>query len=183
MGAELYLPEGVAPLQSDSETRSHQKWASLMGQFGVLPGAVPQQGDNFMFTATSLLIKNVDENRWFKLFAVGSAGIEQLDYSTEVVGPVAAAPIVTGDNFQLATGVILKWKHDVNAAYHRFDWYDDALGFELGAGDASSPGSTAVSGINYRFLATRLQFKDPVTLRYYAPILYGPVAEQQLGFL
>jgi hypothetical protein len=183
MGAELYLPEGVAPLQSDSETRSNQKWASLMGQFGVLPGAIPQTGDNFMFTATSLLIKNVDENRWFKLFAVGSAGIEQLDYSTEVVGPVAAAPAVTGDNYQLATGVILKWKHDVNAAYHRFDWYDDALGFELGAGDASSPGSTAVSGINYRFLATRLQFKDPVTLRYYAPILYGPVAEQQLGFL
>ena len=95
----------------------------------------------------------------------------------------AAAPAVTGDNYQLATGVILKWKHDVNAAYHRFDWYDDALGFDIGAGDASSPGSTAVSGINYRFLATRLQFKDPVTLRYYAPILYRPVAEQQLGFL
>jgi hypothetical protein len=183
MGADLYFPEGVQPKHWDDTHRSNQKWATLMGQFGVLPGAIPQSGDNFMFTATSLLIKNIDEDRWFKPFAVGSAGIEQLDYSTEVVSPVAAAPAVTGDNYQLATGVILKWKHDVNAAYHRFDWYDDAAGFELGAGEASSPGSTATSGINYRFLTIRLQFKDPVTLRYFAPILYGPVGIQQLGYL
>jgi hypothetical protein len=183
MGADLYFPEGVVAKPWDDTHRSNQKWATLMGQFGVLPGAVPQSGDNFMFTATSLLIKNVDQNRWFKLFVVGSAGIEQLDYSTEVVGPTPAAPIVTGDNFQFATGVILKWKHDVNAAYHRFDWYDDAAGFDIGAGGASSPGSAAASGINYRFLTTRLQFRDPVSLRYFAPVLYGAVATQQLGIL
>lgn len=183
MGADLYFPEGVASRPWDDINRSAQKLATLMQNFNVLPGSIPQQGDNFMFTATSLLIKNVDQNRWFKLFAVGSAGIEQLDYSTEVVGPVPAAPAVTGDNYQLATGVILKWKHDVNAAYHRFHWYDDGLGFELGAGDASSPGATDVSGINYRFLASRLQFRDINSLVYYTPVLVGAVAEQQLTHL
>lgn len=163
--------------------RSGQKWATLMQNFNVLPGSIPQSGDNFMFTATSLLIKNVDENRWFKLFVVGSAGIEQLDYSTEVVGPVAAAPAVTGDNYQLATGVILKWKHDVDAAYFRFHWYDDGAGFEFGTKDASSPGSTDVQGINYRFLSSRLQFRDINSLVYYTPVLHGPVAEQQFGHL
>jgi hypothetical protein len=183
MGADLYFPEGTRSLPADDRMRSSQKWATLMATFNVLPGAIPQSGDNFMFTATSLLIKNVDENRWFKLFVTGSAGLEQLDMSTEVVGPVAAAPSVTGDNYQLATGVILKWKHDVNAAYHRFDWYDDGLGFELGAGGASSPGSLAVSGLNYRFLSNRLQFKDLNSGIYYTPVLVGLVAEQQLSHL
>lgn len=179
MGAELFYPEGRTPKPSDDANRSILKWAS--GAFAVL--AVPQSGDNFIFTATSLLIKNVDQNRWFKLFVTGSAGLEQLDFSTEVVGPVAAAPIVTGDNFQFADSTILRWKHDTSGNFHQFNWYDDGAGAEIGAAATSDPGSMQPSGINYLFTATQLRFKDLQSGRYFAPALYGPVASQQLGYL
>lgn len=143
------------------------------------PGTVQASGVNFLFTATSLLIKNVDEGKWYKPFVVGAAGVEQLDFGTEVVSPVAVLPAVTGDNYQFATGAILRIKHDSSGNYHRYDWYDGGTGFELAAGVASSPAvSVTTPGTNYRFVGAVLQFKD-LSGGWFVPALVGPAASQQ----
>lgn len=148
------------------------------------PGSAPSSGDNFLFTATSLLIKNTDENKWYKPFVVGPAGSEQLDFGAEVVSPVPVAPSVTGDNYQFAVGDILRIKHDTSGNYHRYDWYDGGIGFELAAGAASNPAaSVAVTGTNYRFISNRLYFRDLTTGGYFAPVLVGPAASQQWTYL
>jgi hypothetical protein len=137
-------------------------------------------GTNYIFTATQFVLKNYETSKYYLLQVTWPAGQEELMYVTEVVTPVAAGAIPnSGANFEFTTDGYLRFKHELNATFHNlFTW--NGLQTTVGAGVASSAGTFAAGGNNYRIVNSTLQILDAANGNYYTPWLVGGDGFQQL---
>lgn len=155
-------------------------WQGLL-PYLLVTGAgasVPAQGINYTFTATQLLIKNVDENKWYELWVAGNPNEEVLDFNTEQVAPVpAGAPQNSGTNYQFTADGYLRFKNLDTATYHTLDLatepIDNEVVFNVAAGVASNAGVFAAQGNNYRFIGSTLQLYDSVSTLYHTIDIVG----------
>lgn len=161
---------------------------NMMQWQGPLPGAgggaaTPTSGNNYLFTATQLLIKNVETNRYYVLFVTFPPGQEGLLHETEVVAPVAAGAVPnSGVNFEFTADGFLRLKHETSATFHTI-WTWDGLQIVVNSGVASNPGVFAPGGNNYRFISNQLQWSDASNGLWYTMQLVGPHGNQQLELI
>lgn len=151
---------------------------------GPDPGGVAAppsaNGNNYVFTATQLLIKNYETNRYYVLEVTWEPGTEELKYETEVVTPTPAGAIPDdGVNFEFTADGYLRIKHESLGTYHNLNTW---LGLQtvVGAGVASNPGTFAAGGNNYRIVNNTLQFLDEANGQYYTLWLVGEHGAQQV---
>lgn len=138
-------------------------------------------GNNYIFTATQLLIKNVETDRYYVLEVTWPAGVEGLKFETEVVAPTPAGAIPdTGDNYEFTADGYLRFKHETEATFHTLTVWN-GLQEVVGPGNASNPGTFAQAGLNYRFIGGNLQFLDEFAGGGYRTVyLVGPDGAQML---
>ncbi len=144
-------------------------------------GAVtpPATGNNYLFTATQLLIKNYETNRYYVLQTTWEAGVEELKYETEVVTPTPAGAIPnSGVNFEFTADGYLRIKHESSGNFHNLNTWS-GLQTVVGPGVASNAGTFAANGNNYRFSGSNLQFLDEMDASYYSLWLVGQHGAQQ----
>lgn len=137
-------------------------------------------GQNYLFTATQLLIKNYETGLYYVLEVAWEPGIEELKYETEVVSPVAAGAIPDdGDNFEFTTDGYLRFKHESLGTFHNLNTWG-GLQTVVGPGVASDAGTFAQAGNNYRIIGNTLQILDEFDGTYYAIWLVGQAGAQQI---
>lgn len=156
---------------------------NLMQWQGPDPGGVAvtpsANGVNYVFTATQLLIKNYETNRYYLLQTTWEPGVEELKYETEVVTPTPAGAIPnSGTNFEFTTTGYLRIKHESSGNFHTLTTWN-GLQTVVGPGVASSAGTFAAQGNNYRFVSNTLQFLDEGNGQYYTLWLVGQDGAQQ----
>lgn len=145
--------------------------------------AIPASGTNYLFTATQLLIRNVETNRYYVLWVTWPAGAEGLLHETEVVSPVAAGAVPdSGVNFEFTADDFLRIKHETSATFHNI-WTWDGLQIVVEVGVASNPGTFSAGGNNYRFISNQLQWNDASNGGWYTMQLVGPHGNQQLELI
>lgn len=152
------------------------QWAG--NDFG--PATPPSaNGNNYVFTATQLLIRNYETNRYYLLQTTWEPGVEELKYETEVVTPTPAGAIPdSGTNFEFTADGYLRIKHESSGNFHNLTTWN-GLQTVVGPGVASNAGTFASQGNNYRFSSNTLQFLDEGNGQYYTLWLVGQHGGQQ----
>jgi hypothetical protein len=153
------------------------QWQGPSGNGVIAPPAVT--GNNYLFTATQLLIKNAETNRYYVLEVAWPPGQEELRYEVEVVTPTPAGAIPDdGVNFEFSADGYLRFKHESLTTFHDLQTWN---GFQtaVGAGVAANPGTFAQFGTNYRIIGNNLQFLDAANGNYYTLWLVGQHGAQQ----
>lgn len=157
---------------------------NLMQWQGPLPGGTPNpagvSGNNYLFTATQLLIKNVETNRYYVLEVTWEPGVEGLRYDVEVASPTPAGAIPDdGVNYEFTADGYLRFKHESAATYHNLTVWN-GLQEVVGPGNASNAGTFAAAGNNYRIIGGNLQFLDEAAGGFRTIQLVGQHGAQML---
>lgn len=137
-------------------------------------------GSNYIFTATQLLIKNYETDRYYLLEVTWEPGAEELKYETEVVAPTPAGAIPdSGVNFEFTADGYLRFAHESLGTFHNLNsWM--GLQTVVGPGNASNAGTFAAAGNNYRIIGNALQILDVGDGLYYTIWLVGQDGAQQI---
>lgn len=141
---------------------------------------------NYLFTATQLLLRNIETNRYYLLQAYGGNATAQLLYETEVVDPVAAVMIPnSGVNFEFTVDGELRIAHESSGNFHAPYVVTDTGAAQtwLGTGVPSNPGSFSTTGLNFTIVGSTLFLNNLIAGEPRVPVLVGAHGAQSLELL